>query len=593
MLRELFQQGRYIQVLAESVDSREGTFQPEDLPFVVGALTFRGRLHEAEHLFKLRVPVQERSAPTPNVLVVACRFFLGVGLCRHALYREAREYLGANLRRAGRSKDPLARFYAWQGLGFYRLTAGRHRDGFRAAQRALEAALEASFLWGKLLASDLMAHNQVLPGQVSAALNSFRDAMRYAELLGDGGIRTAVQVSLAIHSAQHGLAPETDAAELRRLAATIPSEDNYSKSRLLLELGRQLTLRGDIDEAEAALNEACQLIYGSKHRRYGIILNLRYAHLMHLRGEQHQGLNLVRNAAKELDMEVDRSLACEVFGLEQKLLRALGLEDAANALDPQIKRLSKQTGRLVSQRIQMRAGGASCVSLQRLGDDPLGDLLDLAAASDLDAATKLVEKGFYGLLLQLIPSAVGLKALYFDLIPGGVVILDRGRVRNCSAGFSSVIRALAKVLMSGEASKQDLIEKVWGYNYQALKHDALIYRNVSRFRALLGKAASWVEVTESGYRLAEGVEVRFREHEAKAPAADAPAPAPAAPAPNVSLRQLKLLQHLATAESLDVKQAMRLFGLSEMTARRDLTQLFNLKLVQRLGKGRATRYVAV
>jgi hypothetical protein len=583
-MQELFYQGQYKRILAESVDSPEGRFAPCDLPFVIGALTFRGRLHEAEHLYKLH----KASLGDGDHFVT--RFFLGVGYCRLSSYARARSLFGENLRSVRRATDPRARFYAWQGIGFYRLFCGRHRSGLAAAQRALEAALEANFLYGKALAADLMGHHQVLPGQVSAALDSFRDAIRYAGLLGDGGLLQAITVSAAIHSAQYGLSPRADLDELRRLCGSIASEDNYSKSRLLLEIGRQLTLRGDTDDARAALNEACQLIYSSKNRRYGILLNLRYAYLMHLAGEPHQALNLVRNAAKELDAEVDRAVAVEVLGLERKIRGSLGMADPGSELDERVERLTAETGRVLSRRILAREA-ATPPPLDRFGDDPLGDLLDLARLGDHDAAQAIVDRGLFGLLVHLIPGAVGVRMLYFDLIPGSLVVVDRGHVRFHQTGFSSVIRAIAKTLANGEATKQDLIETVWGYRYQSLKHDALIYRNVSRFRALLGRAGHWLEVTESGYRLAGGVEVRFHVPTVVSAQAARSETVPASqPVEGVNFRQLKVLEHLKQTEFVDVHVVTELFQVSEITARRDLARLYELKLVNRLGKGRATRY---
>lgn len=587
-MQELYYQGQYKQILAATTDSAQGAFEMADLPYILGALTFRGRLTEAGTLFKIH-----HAALTEDGLVMA-RFVLGVGHARHSNYGQARAFLAANLRGAARSESRRARFFAWQGLGFYRLLCGRHKDGFRAAQHALEAAIEANFLYGKALASDLMAHNQVLPGQVSAALGSFRDAIRYATLLGDGGLLQAIQVSLAIHSAQYGLAPATDLAELVALQTKIASQDNYSKSRLLLEIARQRTLRGDADAARTALNEACQLIYGSNNRRYSIVLNLRYATLMFLSGEQHQALNLVRNAAKELDPEVDRALAVEIMGLERKIQRAMGIAEGS-ALNLCLSKLSAETGRVVAHRILAREESGD-TALLRFGDDPLGDLLDLAQRRGHDAAHAIIDKGFYGLILHLIPASAGKRVLYFDLIPGSMVIADRGSVRYCFNGFSSVIRAIARALGTGEASKQDLIEKVWGYKYQTLKHDPLIYRNVSRFRALLGAASGWLEVTESGYRFAAGVEVRFHEREETKhqPLPDSLPQDPAdsgLPAPEgVNFRQLQILERLGAEPFVDVRALTGLLQVSEMTARRDLTHLHKLHLVTRTGKGRATRY---
>ena len=580
-MKDLFYSGNYRQILTATVDSREGHAESADLPFVIGALTFRGRLHEAELLFRLRL------ADFCPVSIFFARFFLGVGHCRVSHYKEARRLFGVNLRLGAHHDNMMIRFLAWQGLGFYRLFSGQYQRGFVAARRALDAALEGNYLYGKALASDLMAHNQIVPGEVSSALTSFDEAINYARLLGDGGLLQAVTVSRAIHSAQFGLDSAHDLRHLEELSAHVTAEDNYTQSRLLLEIGRQHMLRGDVADARDTLNRACQLIYSSKNRRYSIMLNLRYAYLAHLAADQHQALNLVRNAAKELDPVVDRSLELEVIGLERRILAALA--PAAPASGPEF--LSERSGKAINRRIVGRER-ALFQSQRFLGDDPLGDLIDLAHTNPDAAASEIISRGYLGLLPPLVAGAAGARLIYFDLVPGSVIVFNRGQVRHEPNASSSVIRAIARELMAQEVTKQDLIERTWGYRYNASKHDSLVYRSVSRFRALLGPYADWLEVTESGYRLTSGVAVAF--HRAAppptavvtvaVPVKDATRSAP------MNLRQRRILNVLAERNVIDARSCLELFGVSEMTARRDLSELLHLGLVARVGKGRATHY---
>jgi len=601
MLEAEFYRGNYTKILATTVDSADGRVPAVDAAFVIGALTFRGRLDEAEATFRLFLDSMDEEAR------FMARFFLGVGLCRHSHHARGRALLAQNLRAGARHSQARIRFYAWQGVGYYRLVCCRVADALRHAARALNAALAANFLYGKALAGDLMAHSQVGPGQIQAAGESFRRALYYAELLGDGGLRQAIQVSLVIHSAQHGLNPAGDIASLEAACAQLNLEDNYSKARLLLELGRQHLLRGHVARAKACLDDACRLVYASQNSRYGIILNLRYAFIMHLAGEHHQALNLLRNAAKALDPLVDRQVAAEVLGLTIRLLGFVtcpSLDAERHETSRRLSELTRLMGCSVNVRMLERAefGGYSRRAL--VGDDPLGDLADAAASRRPDTIPRLVESGYLLLLATKLGIAPGSTGLVIDLLPGALLAYDRGEMHVVSAGISHAIRTLLRCLTSGNGSKEALIHSIWRYKYHPLKHDQLIYTAISRLRQLLGPYANWVEVTESGYRLRDSLTVQFLgtdfaggpsvdlTTEVKDTESDAPAPTTEAwaGATTLNYRQIGIVELLKEQSFVDVRTCSERFQVSEVSARRDLSLLTQLGVLCRHGKGRATRY---
>jgi DeoR/GlpR family transcriptional regulator of sugar metabolism len=55
-------------------------------------------------------------------------------------------------------------------------------------------------------------------------------------------------------------------------------------------------------------------------------------------------------------------------------------------------------------------------------------------------------------------------------------------------------------------------------------------------------------------------------------------------------RQLAILRKFRNKEFFDVQACKTLFKVSQITATRDLSGLHKLALIQRVGKGRATRY---
>lgn len=593
-LAETFYRGDHTEILARTVDSPEGKFAVADSPYVIGALAFLGRLEEAE-LQYARV-----KGKLSGEAAVAARYALGMGNCRHSRYDVARRYFGENLRACRRLRSDKARFFACQGVAFNRYISCRYPGAVVAARKAMAAAVEGNFLFGKFLASDLIGHLMVLVGQISLGMKTLRDAARYARMLGDGGMHHAVTVTLAVYGAQFGLSPAEDLATLRALSKKIAAEDVYSQSTLLLEIGRQLALRGKLDESKEVLNEACRLIYGLRHRRYGVVLNLFYAYNQFLAGEPYHALNLVRGAAREFDPKVDRALELEVVGMELKLVEALGIEESRARLRDRVAALTQHTGKGVSLRMLRRAQGVSRTTVVAPGEDPLGDLMDLAREGGEAAVTAILKSGYLGLLAEALPLAPGEMSLFFDLAPGSLLVADRGNLEFRSQGVSPTIKALARALgEADERSKEWLIETVWGYKYHPARHDSLIYATVSRFRQLLGSRAHWIEATDKGYRLASRVRVRFAEVPARhalavaahPPIAEAERPsASGEKGPELNHRQLGILRALDEREFIDAKACQELFQVSAITATRDLSQLAKLALVRRLGKGRATRY---
>lgn len=577
-LSALFQRGDTADLLARTVDSADVRVAARDAAYVVGALAFQGRLEEAEAYYR------DREAAFTEVDRAAARFFLGVGLCRQSRYASARGYFARNLREGAGGKPQLA-FYAWQGLGFYRFFSGRFARAQVAARRAQHCAARTGSIWGHLLSTDLAGHCLVQTGEVSRGLKDLRAALGYARTLGNGGIARAIEVSIACAEAQHG---RGDVAALERLSRRLAksTQDTYSRSAVLLELARQYALRGRVGDARRSLNESCAQIYGARNRRHGVILNLRYARLALLGGEREQALNFVRNAARELDPGVDRALELEVRGLEVEILRELGERDRPE-LGERVAMLTAQTGKGVSRRILERARGAAPSA--RLGEDPIGDLLDRVRAQDAgerDARiAELAASGYLGLL----PGA--LKApracVFFDALAGAVLVVDHGEVELQRLRLSQSTRRLARALFEGRAlSKAMLVERAWGYRYRALDHGPLVHTHVSKLRRALGSRGSWIEVTEDGYRVNSQVEARF----ATAPKTPAlPAPKPAGP--ELNYRQLQLLRTLRAGQFAHVPDHARAHGVSEITACRDLSDLARLGLLERVGRARATRYM--
>ena len=159
-------------------------------------------------------------------------------------------------------------------------------------------------------------------------------------------------------------------------------------------------------------------------------------------------------------------------------------------------------------------------------------------------------------------------------------------------------------LADGKRSKEDLIEAVWGYSYDPLRHDPLIYGLMGRMRHTLEEFSGWIVATDGGYQLDEGVSVTFLSHSVKKPGTSQSVEewddtnqdkesSPFTPFEDfdLNLRQLKFLASIKVSDLYTTNEYQKMFpSISRITASRDLNLLVKHKILKRTGKARATSY---
>jgi Fic family protein len=181
----------------------------------------------------------------------------------------------------------------------------------------------------------------------------------------------------------------------------------------------------------------------------------------------------------------------------------------------------------------------------------------------------------------------------------GLLLLDRGSVTWQAKGLTSTLVKVLNALSRAdrELGKADLIEGVWGYDYHPLQHDPLVYSTISRLKATMGTFAGWIETSEKGYSLRSDVELRHfggkfvesadREENETVKTRETPA---STGEESLNHRQIMIMRELKRREFLAVRESMKIFKVSEITASRDLSSLCKMGLVSRVGRGRSTRY---
>lgn len=550
-LVERFFSGDYAGLVRGEVDSGDlARFEPREQAYLIGALVFVGRKADAKAEFAAHLKKANADAQA------IARFFLAVGASRDSSYDEARSLLSENFLLRKKVKSDEARFFLFQGWGFFRYFHARFGKAALWSERAWRVAFQARFRYGMTLSADLRGHSLLQVGEVAKGLRSLEEAAEHAAT---GAIRGTLEVSILSYRAQFGLLPE---ASKKLLAAwkKLATSDTYSRANLLLERARSLLLEGKASEALAWLDEGSGEIFRHGHRRQKATWLARRAAVALAQGQKLEALQLVEQGLAGLEVASDPNHRLELLELKQ-------LAEPGEHTQAEISSLVKWIGRKPAP------------------ESPLYQWREMRRkdAANPELAHLAVSRGWLGLLGELVEPE-GELLLYLDLLPGRLVAFQRGNVSVSEEGVPEILKRLLMAMSFASSSKEALLEKVWGYRYDPLRHDPLLYNSIYRLRKLLGPAEAHLVAEGEGYRWAVPAKVRVFEREYAAPEAAEPV------SEGLSLRQHRALQALKGGEAISVGEYASRFRVSKPTATRDLAELLRKGYLARTGRARATAY---
>lgn len=586
-LARLFFRGQYAEILAATFDDPDARVSEQDDAFVLGALTFVGRVAEARAWFDAwRTDGRDERA------VAAARFFLGLAYARAGDFVASAQLLVAGARARARSGDPWCVALLFQGLACQRYFTGRLRAAARHALRARQAAFAAGFGWAQLLSVDLRAHALVQLGHYRAGTALFDQARALAERLGYARNAHAIDVSTATYAGRfevRGVAERIEALLARR------SHDSYSERALLSELAVQHALRGRATEAKRclALADADALRGDARRARLSnLVVRL---HVTRWTEGAHTCARLLPEALRLAD-DADAVFRAELLGFEALVAGALGDRAAHDAALDRLRELAASTqqyrARAVLEQHAGKAGTGAFV------EDELTPLLAEVTARGDRAVGRLLSLG----LLGPIPEALGLvpdRRLILLGADNALLVEDHGDL-HVVASPPRWCAALLRILASGDASKEAIVTGLWGLrSYKPERHDAIVRTTIHRLRALLGPhGAPRVANTPSGYGVTCAVHIVGAAEALDAPMLYEEAPDSVYVArPRFDLRRAghesAVLDAIARRGEASVRDVARDVALSESTVLRALRGLLRGRQVARTGRARASRYHVV
>lgn len=582
---ELFERGKYQQI-RELVRPPGGS--SEARAALIAALAWMGRKAEAWELYRL----------DPHFFsaqdLARCRFALVVTLVRASRWSIAKRILQESLAQAELAESAATA----QAMAFGFFDRGRYQQASKWGRRALQRAFAQGDEFFQLLAMDLLGHCLFLRGRRAEGLSLLSEAVLLAEARGENDTVQALKASILRFEAEIGRRPESICQELEVAVRNLRLEDSYSKGDLILEWARQLTRRGRWSEARQKLDELAPALYGWGNRRKEALLQFRLAEVAFRQGDRSAVVHMLGSARRCLSQVKDPHYEKILLGLEIKIQSQLWGQGASSEQLSRLEELTRLESDPPHERYLRRLGlspssGEQQPALIRAGEDPFGDEWD-RVLSDPTRVWEFCRKteawGFLPQLLGFPPGAEvwGLtpESRFFRLHSEGVFVSE--------APFSALHLKLFRRLKKGAASKASLIQEVWGYEYEPLRHDALVYSSLAGFRRSLGPGAADLLTTETGWSLREGV--RFFEADEDATPVRLRLDEESRTFPQqenqmgLNERQIRFLRRLRPEDFISISDYKARFRISTMTAWRDLSSLVEKGHLRSLGAGRATRY---
>lgn len=573
----------------------------EERVSLVGGLVLLGRFEDALQifdLFKAKAKSEEK---------IACLIYLGIGNVRRSNYPEARKMFVQGMLEHRRLKKSQSKawlksaFYAWFGFAFFHHFRAHWGRGMAQAEKALGFAEQADFLFGSLLSHDLLAHLYFHEGEIHQSLKSFKHSQAVAKKLKNEGVMKSSRIAEVIYRCQVLQLPEDEKPEekIRKAIDLLDADDSYSRSNLILELSRHLIMAGKMSEATKALNDAYENIFTYRHKRQTSEINLRFSYSLWWQGHGREALSLLRSSEASLDPSIDSVQLLQVHGLQRAIWASMGRITPPSKVENNFHERNLQN--FMNKRIESRLPDSKPFIFSQ-GEDLLGDLINSLHAKSEEGFKKCLELERFGLLSIFFEANPGESLLVCDRKRSLCISLHKGDVSVGKIRWSENLLKIVEELSQKTLTKAELIEKCFGYSYQPERHDPLLYASLSRLRKALGENQHLLELKEHGYQLQGSLKVKFYPSLEQVPRhsneKDSSIPSKGSETGfetielSINSRQLLLIKDLSARPDIFIgaRDYSKKYEVSLTTAFRDLDELFEKKILSRLGKARATRY---
>lgn len=596
-IKDLFYKGEYSKVLQETyITSAKSNL--DYFSYVIGSLSFLGRLQEAESYYK------NQESQLNHLQKSYSYFFLAIGFTRRSNYRKAKKFLKLNQEQYEKSnnKEAEIQFLVSQGIAFYLYFIGKFEKSASWGNKAMAAAFTQKDRWMMGLSYDLFANILIQNGKIYEGLRYFGEALSLASQIENENLYAAIETSELIFRCEYGIKIAESFTLLERKYKAAKEVDAFSKANLGLEYVRQLTLRGKWNQAVEILEGISPMIYRNQNRRQEARFNLRWAELHFFKNQPALSLHYLRSGKRCLEF-VDQTYEIQFLGLEIKIYEKLKYQHSESYLQEikgRLLDLSERYQVVKNNHILQRQKWIQ-PKMKTDSDDEIHNILIQMEEGFSVAQNIILETGFFSWLYRSLKINYGENYILLNFENRSITCVSANGINHIPDSLSNLNYKILITLAKGFVTKENLVNEVWDYNYDPLRHDSMIYSALSNLRKILDLDAHFIETSELGYKLSAKL-INFAMIEKGRSSIDEEkwqsAEAVILKDNDISVlfekglnsRQIQIMDFLTKHQFISVKIAMQIFGTSEITANRDLRSLFEKGFVIRVGRGRATQY---
>lgn len=552
-----------------------------DYPWVIGTLCFLGLFDEALLLSK-RLKIKCSIA----------QFFILITAIR--LKKLDHIKIGFDELKKFKSLDHKNHFYFYQALSFYAYFQSRYKISLYFLEKSRESLLFHDESYWKVMAIDLLGHNYIQMGDIHKGISYLKEASEIASLIKNDAFKKALSTSQLLYEAQFSTNPISLIKKIETKCKSIGKNDNYSENALRLTLAHLYMLIGQMNQAYKILIKTQHSIYAYAIPRHIAWWNFEMAYLYSHYQKNDMTFFHLDEAVKFIDQYSDKKMHLKILGLKSDVLKADGKSELRIELSKTIESLTNKLGDPLSHSHLNRRNE----NFTSLTQDPLNHFFNQLESNKIeDTLGKMVDLKYYGFLRKKLSIKANETAILFGVFPKGILILHQDWIKEVPNGVGELLKTALEILCQGRSiSKEELVQTIWGYQYDPIRHDTLVYHLIHRLRKSLGALSTYLTGDNHCYkfnhsvkllRLKIGSNYQFTQSITNDQSIHQN---PKLIKSSWNLRQIKALSIMKQGEFYSVSQYALVFKVSKISALRDLTELLNQGHIHRIGSARSTQY---
>ncbi|PIP93730.1 MAG: hypothetical protein COW00_07550 [Bdellovibrio sp. CG12_big_fil_rev_8_21_14_0_65_39_13] len=566
----LFKKGEY-ELLKKSFDKND--YSEDEFPWVLAGMCFLGRLDDLKIIIKKR-----------KLSCFEC-FFLIIAATRIGDYQSAKKWIQQLGAMSFQSKRDSDLFFYYQALAFYSHIHCRYRISLALTKRSHQYSLFLSNSLWKVLAIDLLGHNYIHMGNIHQGLFYLNEGRTLSSEMGNKSWVSAATVSILSYKAQFSENPEDDKSKIKKHLKKIKNNDNYSEGLLLLSLAHLEMLTGQMEECRLILNKAQTIIFGNQVLRHMGLWHFEKAYYHYLTGEAEIALSELQRALGLTTTRTDKKLRLKILGLKQQIGNRLGKKEIF--LDQEILDLSKSLGDPRSHNQLARRGIHQFVP----SEDPLESLFNEFSSENWQKSiTGIIHFGLWGLLREKVASKQR-NYLVTGLWKSGALFITQHNVYPVFKGVSDLLlKAFLILNAKNKVSKEELVESLWGYQYDPSRHDTLIFSLIHRLKVLMGTLGLDIKGEAHHYNLRTKYDILELSPLKDELIQSEILHSSLLNGQSFNIRQQQALLMIKKGRFFKVSDYAQEFKVTTMTALRDLKELLDQHQIVKYGRARSTTY---